>query len=71
MSLSTEKQDIDLDFTLDPDLIDQFFTDNSSNTDTAQSSCDIDQLKVNEIEHQQLKIEINDDQKLVGPNDGS
>ncbi|KAH0682295.1 hypothetical protein KY289_020047 [Solanum tuberosum] len=55
--------DIDRDFNLDPDLIDQFFTD------TAQSSCDNDQ--VDEIEDQQLKIEVNADQKLVEPKDGS
>ncbi|KAK4721052.1 hypothetical protein R3W88_011285 [Solanum pinnatisectum] len=57
--------DIDLDFNLNPDLIDHFFTD------VVQSSCDVDQLKVNEIEDQQLKIEVNDDQKLVEPKDGS
>ncbi|KAH0692745.1 hypothetical protein KY285_019842 [Solanum tuberosum] len=55
--------DIDLDFNLDPDLIDQFFTD------TAQSSCDND--RVDEIEDQQLKMEVNADQKLVEPKDGS
>ncbi|KAG5609284.1 hypothetical protein H5410_020565 [Solanum commersonii] len=58
---------IDLDFNLDLDLdlIDQFFTD------TTRSSYGDDQLKVNEIEDQQLKIEVHDDQKLVEPKDGS
>lgn len=55
--------DIDLDFNLNPDLIDQFFTD------TAQSSCDNDH--VDEIEDQQLKIEVNGDTKLVEPKDRS
>lgn len=63
--------DIDLDFNLGLDLIDQFFTDNSSNTGTTESSRDDDQLKVNKIDDQQLKIEVNDDQKLVEPKDGS
>ncbi|KAK6791174.1 hypothetical protein RDI58_010255 [Solanum bulbocastanum] len=58
--------DIDLDFNLDPNLIDHFFTDI-----IVQSSCDVDQLRVNEIEDQQLKIDVNDDQKLVEPKDGS
>lgn len=51
--------DSDHDFNFDLDLIDQFFTDNSSIT--TQSSCDDDQLRVNKIENQQLKTEENDD----------
>ncbi|PHT54458.1 hypothetical protein CQW23_08920 [Capsicum baccatum] len=59
--------DIDLDFNLDLDLIGRFFNDNLLNVDTEQSSRDHDQVKMNKIVDQQLKIEVNGDKKTVEP----
>lgn len=50
----------DLDLDLDLDLIDQFFAENLSTTGTADQSSHDSQLKMNKIEDEQLKFQVDD-----------